>query len=40
MLQLFYDNNIVFERKKTITEKTWQNMLHGKTNSSEQNLGY
>ena len=23
--------NIMFERKKTITEKPWQNMLHEKT---------
>ena len=25
------DKNIMFERKKTITEKPWQNMLHEKT---------
>ena len=29
--QLFYDKNIMIERKKTITEKPWQNMLHNKT---------
>ena len=29
--QLFYDKNITFERKKTITEKPLQNMLHIKT---------
>ena len=26
--KLFYDKNITFERKKTITEKPLQNMLH------------
>ena len=26
--QLSYDKNIMFERKKTATEKLWQNMLH------------
>ena len=31
MLQLFYDKNILFERKKTVTDKPWQNMLHDKT---------
>ena len=30
MLQLFYDKNMMFERKKTITERPWQNMLHDK----------
>ena len=39
MLQLFYDKNIIFERKK-ITEKPWQNMLHNKIIPSKQNLGY
>ena len=28
MKQLSYDKNIMFERKKTATEKPWQNMLH------------
>ena len=28
--QLFYDKNM-FEREKTITEKSWQNILDDKT---------
>ena len=28
MKQLSYDKNIMFQRKKTKTEKPWQNMLH------------
>ena len=28
MKQLSYDKNIMFERKKTATEKPWRNMLH------------
>ena len=28
MKQLFYDENIMLERKKTVTEKPWQNMFH------------
>ena len=28
MKQLSYDKNIMFERKKTATEKLWRNMLH------------
>ena len=28
MKQLSYNKNIMFERKKTATEKRWQNMLH------------
>ena len=38
MLQHFFDKNIMFEhvspwfeRKKTVTDKPWQNMLHDKT---------
>ena len=33
MLHNFYDKNIMFEmkKKKTKTEKPWQNMLHDKT---------
>ena len=34
--QLFYDKNIMLERKKTITEKPWQNMLHDKSILSAQ----
>ena len=31
MLRLFYDKNIMFERKITGTDKPWQYILHEKT---------
>ena len=35
MLQLFHYKNIMFERKKTITEKPWQNMLKRDSNTDD-----